>query len=658
MSHEVEGSGERDGGPYLLWVGGFGASGDIRALQAETFLVYKDFVVSPMSEVDRFSAMTNMKEWQCCIIQISNKAGEPIESPVVYALFLNNLVCSQYWAITGERNRDGIFHTHCMLRTGSRSDSVRRTMTVTWNNLLGSSEFRKLIGEGTQSATMDCLKIQRCHKPESMFGYMMKNPQWCMSNSEHYLQYMYDIWKWDLNARWKPKDDEGEGEPERDPGMNQMAKEITDIIMLHGCCTFEEVLRCGQETMSKYLHRPGLASIVQNCLTFVKTTGTTWKLALFEIHDPDPSLIHKILLHQGIVPSSFDEAFYNWIQKLDSKRNTICIRGPSNTGKSAFISGFKGICRWGEVVNGQTFMFEGLIDVQFGVWEEPLCSPEAAEKAKQVLEGMETSIPVKYKKPYLLKRCPIIITTNHDLWRYCTAEEQAFRNRMYIFDFSYPVLNTMYTCRASEQSCECPYCRESRGGTPAAGEPSTSGMSPKEQSIPTGEQPSGSGESSDVRTGSMCGAGGGSSRSEESSSTDQQCSDTTEHQVSTSSGVQQHMGQFRIVSARYDERKPRPIAIDVESKQRRGDYGRHSTVIRGGSSGKRRRDVIRHRGMDQGVQSVATETSETEEIQMGPRTKRSRVAKKMGSVNVSLPLQVPTPEDWKKYLSYLYHWYG
>lgn len=611
-------------------------------------------MLSVLTEVERYQSLINMKEWQCGIFQISDGHGEPISDPVPYALFLNNLTMCSGWAITGEYNKDGIFHTHALLKTGSRTDSVRRAMKVVWDNLMCSSEFRKVVNGS--SATIDCLKLQRCQKPSSMFGYMMKAPMWCMSSDERNLQFMYDLDKWELNKRFK----QDKGEPDMSPDMNVMTKEIIDLVISNGCRTFEDCLRHGSNIMSKYLHRPGLTAIVNNCLQFVKSTGQNWSLALFEAYDPDPAAIHKVLLHQDIKPADFDEAFHKWLTKGDSKKNTLCIQGPSNTGKSAFISGLKQIIPWGEIVNGQTFMFEGLVEQTIGVWEEPLCSAEAAEKTKQILEGMTTSIPIKYKKPFLLPRTPIIITTNHNLWRFCTAEENAFLNRMWIFYFHHPVQNISYNPRTSEPRCECSYCRASVGRALGTGESSACGVPTKEQSVPAGEQLRAE-PATDVRTGSMLGAGEGTSRSSssQSSSTDQQCTNISKHGGTTSSSVSEHMGQFRIISTRDSERGFTRTGIHVESRQYRSGDGRyHSETGRSDRIRERDRGDGNIRRKHDSSITMGSNTDETDQISVPTKAKRSRVGKKLGTKKITIPMQVPTADDWREYLSYLYHWYG
>lgn len=615
-------------------------------------------MVNPvLSDIERTQALLNMKQWQCGIFQINDARGEPVTDPIPYALFLNNLTMCNGWAITGEYNKDGIFHTHAMLRTGARSDSVRRSMLVVWQNLLLNREFQYVVG-GPQ-CTMDCLKLQHCHKPSSMLEYMMKCPEWVMATDERWLEYLYNIDKWGLCDRFKKTLDKPE-EHEISPEVNTMTKDIIDLIISSGCKSFDDCLRHGGVIMSKYLHRPGLRGIVDNCLQFVKSTGHTWQLALFEAYDPDPAVIHKILLHQNIKPQDFDPVFHQWICKSHPKKNCICLLGPSNTGKSAFISGLKQCVVWGEIVNGQTFMFEGLCDTVLGFWEEPLCSPEAAEKTKQVLEGMPCSIPVKYKKPFMLPRTPIFITTNHDLWRYCTAEEQAFKNRMWIFEFHNPVQNAMYFPRTVEPSCECSYCRASRGRAAGIGISSSGGLSETEQSVCSGEQPTGSESYTDVRTEPMCGTGEGTSgsTSKQSSSSEQQRSNTAEHISSTSSTASRHVGTFRIISTRDDKRRSSRVTIPFQSDGSRAGSTGNTTEDGGGTDRRgdgRSRDLRRKH---EGMAPLGSSANEADNSKVPTKAKKPRLGGKLGPAKIIIPMQVPTKEDWQQYLSYLYHWYG
>lgn len=373
----------------------------------------------------------NMKTFQCGILLLSDYDGNPIDDVLPYVLLLNDLTDVNHWFITGEYNADGIFHTHCLLLTTRRTDSIKRSLSTSHESLSHSDTFKRL---WKADSTLDIAKMQKCHKPESMFGYVMKAPKWIASNHMPYIDYSTSLNTWNLNEKFKqPKEQNVSAD------VNKITEDILNIVLEHQCKTLEDCMKCDPETMSKYLHRPGLLQIVNNCITFAKATGTTMKIEMFFKYDCNPEKIHQILLHQGINVPDFDLAFFNWITKTHSKKNTIVLYGPSNTGKSTFVAPLKHIFSWGEVVNGNNFNFEALIDQSLGYWEEPLINAELAEKCKQVFEGMETMIPVKYKKPMLLQRTPIIMTTNHLPWRYCSNEEIPFKNRMWIFDFKYSV---------------------------------------------------------------------------------------------------------------------------------------------------------------------------------------------------------------------------
>lgn len=645
-------------------MGSPGTSGDLSIQQAETLLIDKDYVLSPLPEVQKFESLINMKMYQATILQIAYPDGTPVENSLIYALFLNNVSTIHNWFITGENNKEGIFHTHALLRTGQRTDALRRTMTTAWSNLQLSDNFIKQIG--VQGCTLDILKLQRAQKPSSLAAYMMKCPKWVMSSDDKMLQYAYDLDLWELNARFKPKDDE----PETAPDMNTMTKDLVDLIITNGCKTFEDCLKHGPLLMSKYLHKPGLQAIVTNCLAFVKASGSTWSLNLFEQYEPDPEEIHKILLHQGIKPTDFDQAMYKWITKLSGKKNTLVLWGPSNTGKSAFIAGLKQIVPWGEITNGSSgFNFEGVIDQVIAVWEEPLIGPELAEKCKQVFEGMTCSIPVKYKKPFMLPRTPVLVTTNHAPWRFCTAEQPMFENRMTIFQWLYQTKSEPFTYRAIEHSCKCRFCTGSRSGEAPGSTASVCSLSGTEQPLSTGEQSVRPDQEPDVGTRPLSGgdesvSGGDDSRPSCSGvSSNPSSSDSAKPVSSSSSTASGHVGQFRVIRRGPNERQHRD---DPELVQSDNNGGRDGNDGSGDRSGKCKRKRSRGHG-DTVSQLHSTNTlgpwlsHKAYQDQAQTVTKKARVDRVMDSKiteDINVMLQIPTALTWKRYLSYLFHWHG
>nr|QTE03796.1 MAG: nonstructural protein 1 [Dendrocopos leucotos Chaphamaparvovirus] len=674
MQGEMEGT--RPSYGVLYWVGSHDTTRDISYEQAPALLIDKTYDYLTQDETQHQLDLENMKQWQCMIMHICKHDGEPWQGPLVYALLLNDLSTVSDWIVTGEPNKEGIFHCHAMLKTGTRTDSIRRTITSTWQALMCNEAFVRRCGP---QSTFDCLKIQRCHKPSSMLMYLMKAPFWVASNNERLLKTAISLDHHNMNERFRPVP-----EPEQiapiEEGINQMTKEIIEAVVESGAKTLEELMAAHPQMISKYLHRPGLPTIVSNCMAFVKATGGSWNICNFAKYNPDPGYIHKVLLHQEIQPSEFDEVFFKWITKQDSKRNTLYIKGPSNTGKSAFITGLKSIVPWGEIVNSNSFAFEGLLNCVIGVWEEPLCSPELAEKAKQVLEGMQCSIPVKYKKPQMLPRTPIIITTNHDLWRFCTREEDMFKNRMFMYEFKYPVRDCNFDCRACERSCQCSYCRASCGSAPGDGSSSPGRVQTGDQSIPprkrgdfrTEPQPdvgSGSlrdpGEGPSWRYDSTCGSS--------STSTKKQCTDSSGRASSSSTTIKRDV----VGDAKHGSSSTRdgicssissPIQ-HVESRQSPRRDGQDSGGDGNTTSGKHKRK--RDNGRDGGdIRQYGNifklglgETSEKETSTISFLAKERRLDRQMGpwidpKTMHMLPMQVPLKHDWQCYLSYLYHKYG
>nr|WOP79079.1 nonstructural protein 1 [Canary chaphamaparvovirus 2] len=662
MQGEMESTGRSF--QFYLWMGNTGTSGDLTIAQAETLLLEKDYVLSPLQDVERFQALINMKTYQATILQIAYPDGTPCENPLIYALYLNQLSTVYNWFITGEHNKDGVFHTHALLRTGQRTDALRRTMITAWDNLQISEKF--IANIGVKGATIDILKLQRAQKPSSLAGYMMKSPIWVMATDDKMLQYAYDLDLWELNARFKPKDDE----PETAPNMNTMTKEIIDLIIQNGCKTFDECLKHGPLVMSQYLHKPGLQAIVQNCLSFVKASGSTWSLNIYEPYEPDPEPIHKILLHQGIKPTDFDLTFYTWITKQSNKRNTLVLWGPSNTGKSAFIGGLKQVIPWGEITNGNSgFNFEGLVDQVLAIWEEPLIGPELAEKCKQIFEGMTCSIAIKYKKPYMLPRTPVLMTTNHAPWRFCTAEEPMFRNRMYIMQWLYPTKQEPFTFRTVEHCCKCRFCQGSRSGEAPGSTASVRTLSGTEQPVSAGEQSVRTDTDPDVGSGSVRSGDAGTSGSHDSEpscsgvSSNPSSTNPTKSSVSSSSTASGHMGQFRIVRSSSNERRPRSSTEHVESDKHRKRDGNDSS--RDGSGKSKRK---RSRGHGDNIPEFNSPntlgpwlSNKAYQDKASVITKKAKVDRAMDAKLGDIPdpvLQIPTNQDWKKYLSYLFHWHG
>nr|WPH57525.1 NS1 [Ursus thibetanus ussuricus chapparvovirus] len=608
--------------------------------------------------------------WQACVLGIWDAV--PIRDPKPYCFLLANITSVKKWLICAEDDSNEQTHVHVLALTSQRSDAFKRTLDRTWKHVALSA----MDDIEEPDPALEIVKCQKCHKPSSLLAYMTKNPHWIAANDTTTLSIFEAVYAHDWGQRFRDKQ-AAEKLKKNDPttsNMHMITAEITEVIMQHNCRSVEDCMRSAPDIIAKHLHRAGLGTIIQNCISWVTATGGGWSLPSIGLkYKANPEAIHTVLLHQGILPTEFDPIFYQWITKQNLKQNTLVLWGPSNTGKSAFISGLKTCTNWGEIVNSNTFAFEGLINTQLGIWEEPLISPELAEKAKQIFEGMETSIPVKYRKPIKLPRIPIIITTNHPPWRFCTKEEEMFRNRMFIFHWSQNMHNTPFICRTSEYSCQCCICQTSRSGETHPSGESTSSLSREEQPLSElvyNESPTGN-----VSTRSMS-----ISREETSLPTtkaswsdhDRYCSSTTGQSFqradsprpscsssTTVSNSIRSSGQYRPCDSRTGiSHSLTGIVECMESSLPRGDDDNDSTRTRMGSttdtdSTSSNTDIDRPRRKRKSSQTmVVLGETQNKKTRDTVSTTLTNMDRDMGSLNI------PTRIEWFMYLSYLQKHYG
>lgn len=655
MSQQVRSGGQ--GVRRLIWRGIRGESiGTQLVCQQEVeaeIIEPREYVARPMPVIEVEDKLMNMRAYIGGVLQISSADGEIVENPVMYANLLNNMQCNDDWIAIAETNKDSIFHVHTLSRTNVRSDSYRRTAQSIWETI----KTHPTVIEKYGTVTLDMLKCQKAHKASALLQYMCKAPIWICSNSDKLLQATYDIETWNLGARFH-KDQQTKG-PDID-SANPMVQEILQCIMDHNCKTLEDIIKKGPELVVKHLHKPGFGSIVQNCLTFSKCVSVSWTLKQYANVVCDPAHIHGPLLHQGVNPSDFDHVFWQWITKRHAKRNTIHIYGPSNTGKSSLFFGLSKCCPSGEIVNGNNFNFEGLIDTYWGKWEEPLLAPEIAEKFKQISEGMECAIPVKFKKPFMLPRTPIIITTNSMIWTWCPNQEGPLRNRMWFYTFAYDMTNGEFIPRTTEYRCQCRYCSISRRGAAASRKRSASGVPRKAQSTQRSVATRDGTSKPTVGSGSVRGTTKGSGESNRAGSSSRESGSNNAARSSTSSSASScGRSSTKHGSSSTNERvcdSTTGSTKRVESGSTGGNTRNDSGGIREeqpGTSGcgHARRDTGQHGSVSNVVSMGGTRKKESKvelQVQASEQQLGGELVTKM---------KVPGREEWATYLSYIYHRY-
>lgn len=157
----------------------------------------------------------------------------------------------------------------------------------------------------------------------------------------------------------------------------------------------------------------------------------------------------KILEHNHI---DFHDFVSNVCQVMDRvivKVNSLFFKGEPDGGKTLVATS---IARCGiyyaniqKFSKGQSFAFQDAVGARVIVINEPMFTDEYIETLKNIFEGHETSVEVKYKANQSLDRTPVIIAGNHDLAMYVqhgkAIAERAFKSRVIRYDFSpYPAL--------------------------------------------------------------------------------------------------------------------------------------------------------------------------------------------------------------------------
>lgn len=323
-----------------------------------------------------------------------------------------------------EYNDTNVLHAHIMFkwaRANARIDTVQRLLS---EKLEKGCNITK-----TCVITFDCIKFQTVKSLPGLCNYFLKNPiSICtgkLKTTEAMLSKALLIKKHPVETSISnPK--------------NPFVRTIMHLMEEHKVYTAQELMRVAPSTMVEYLGRRDLSQVIQNCSTFMNTKTDIASLKKrFTAKDMWGSLkIFHFLKYQGIDINAFEDAFYKWIFQTESKKNTLIFEGPSNTGKTSFIRPLSQLVRWSEISSAGDFMFSNCTNKEIILWEEPLISANYSDKMKLVMEGQPTQINVKHSDSKILERTPLLFTTNKPLWKYSSMDEQAFRNRSFIFYFN------------------------------------------------------------------------------------------------------------------------------------------------------------------------------------------------------------------------------
>lgn len=145
-------------------------------------------------------------------------------------------------------------------------------------------------------------------------------------------------------------------------------------------------------------------------------------------------LFQKWIDWNGFDKEKFVDQLFAVLARRDKKKNTFMLQGSTCAGKSWVLRSLTYYYPfYGEVhgMGNYNFAYQGCLDKALIFIEEPMLEPATVDHAKQVLEGAPTLVNIKCKPPQTLQPTPVLITSNHDLWKWCPGEKETLMTRMY-----------------------------------------------------------------------------------------------------------------------------------------------------------------------------------------------------------------------------------
>ncbi|GFU19424.1 hypothetical protein NPIL_31701 [Nephila pilipes] len=315
--------------------------------------------------------------------------------------------------LISELSKEGVMHWHMIWLTSKRSDNAKRLLQTYFSSV--STNFS--------------ITCQQVRSLKHLLKYILKEPLTIgVANSTHFSNYVYALYS-SADIYKKPTNTD----------CNPIIRELLDTMKKYNEYSYEGLMKLAPDVMLKYLHKPNLEQIVNNCKLFYlrkKDVVNILERALSGWEGGNPFRIWLYLTYQGVSPGNFFMDMWNILFRTTDKINVLCLYGPSNTGKTSFVRPLLEIFSFGEIVSGGQFMFSNYVNKELLIWEEPLIGPDYVEMCKRVFEGMTTQVPIKFKNAQTLYRTPIIMTTNKYPWHYCQSDKGAILNRMILYEFN------------------------------------------------------------------------------------------------------------------------------------------------------------------------------------------------------------------------------
>lgn len=200
--------------------------------------------------------------------------------------------------------------------------------------------------------------------------------------------------------------------------------------------------------------RSSIKNMMQSALAIVKAEINTKSFSdLIELFCTSPDIMDRDKYES---PEDSYRYFCQWCkkQKIDisdfvtsivdvmdrnvQKKNTICIIGPSNSGKTVMVSQpIKHLAQIvGMVGSRQTenqFLWQDCPNCRAIIIDEAVFLPAHMEDLKLILGGEDIQVSVKFEHNATIQRTPVILTGNDVPWVLDHGQKDAFKNRMFYY---------------------------------------------------------------------------------------------------------------------------------------------------------------------------------------------------------------------------------
>nr|WLW36773.1 NS1 [Parvovirinae sp.] len=189
--------------------------------------------------------------------------------------------------------------------------------------------------------------------------------------------------------------------------------------------TYEELVQACPELLVMIETQPGGSRLIESALEVnrVQVVGNYSALTYIFKQYGHPDLCAdnkalKLLLTQGYNPWQVGHLLCCVLNKTFGKQNTVCLFGPASTGKTVFAKAIAEAVKLYGCVNhlNRSFIFNDCRQRLLVWWEEAVMHSEYVEAAKCILGGTDFRIDVKHRDSCLMRKTPVIISTNHDIY--------------------------------------------------------------------------------------------------------------------------------------------------------------------------------------------------------------------------------------------------